>query len=117
MLKDEVTTVNPQWREEIDECVNNQEPDWCGALVRLVGDVASVAVHGVDGHSVHAAEGADQGRYGQGPNRNLAVEKVEEEVTKGAESKTQLVSDDKPFTTKPVRKWACLWVKEKGASL
>ena len=45
-----------------------------GALVRLVGDVASVAVHGVDGHSVHAAKGADQGRYGQGPNRNLAVE-------------------------------------------
>ena len=48
MLKDDVTTVNPQWREEIGECVNNQEPDWCGALVRLVGDVASIAVHGVD---------------------------------------------------------------------
>ena len=27
MLKDEVTTVNPQRSEEIDECVNNQEPD------------------------------------------------------------------------------------------
>ena len=64
MLKDDVTTVNPQRSEEIDECVNNQELDWCGALVRLVGDVASVAVHGVDGHSVHAAEGADQCKEG-----------------------------------------------------
>ena len=27
MLKDDVTTVNPQWHEEIGECVNNQEPD------------------------------------------------------------------------------------------
>ena len=79
-----------------------------------MGDVASVAVHGVDGHSVHAAEGADQGRDGQGPSRQVTVEKVEEEVTKGAESKTQLVSDDEPFTTKPVREWACLLVKVKG---
>ena len=82
-----------------------------------MGDIASVAVHGVDGHSVHAAEGADQGRYGQGPSRELAVEKVEEEVTKGAESKTQLVGDDEPFTTKSVREWACLLVKVKGAFL
>ena len=45
------------------------------------------------------------------------MEKVEEEVTKGTESETQLVSDDEPFTTKPVREWACLLVKVKGAFL
>ena len=43
-----------------------------------------------------------QGRYGQGPSREVAVEKVEEEVTKWVESKSQLVSDDETFTTKPV---------------
>ena len=58
-----------------------------------------------------------QGRYGQGPSREVALEKVEEEVTKGAESKTQLVGDDEPFTTKSVREWACLLVKVKGAFL
>ena len=43
-----------------------------------------------------------QGGYGQGPSKEVAVEKVEEEVTKWVESKSQLVSDDETFTTKPV---------------
>ena len=45
------------------------------------------------------------------------MEKVEEEVTKGTESKTQLVNNDEPFTTKSVREWACLLVKVKEAFL
>ena len=43
-----------------------------------------------------------QGGYGQGPSKEVAVEKVEEEVTKGVESKTKPLSDDETFTTKPV---------------
>ena len=35
-------------------------------------------------------------------SREVAVEKVEEEVTKRVESKTKPVSDDETFTTKPV---------------